>query len=566
MGKLSRRNVWLLYILLLSFGMVTCNDVEDSSSDISDYSDDDGIIEMNPQYAGVFENSDSIDHDTESEEVDGKAVIDRTMSKSQKGMSSSVRFVKKHRKEITFALILFAFRREICGCIRSLLTKTGPSGEKKIRRIPLSPTSILKIILFIDIMRKMQSNSYDGPPTSSPNPSFLSAFTRDGNSAYLPPVEQHYTFECLNDRYKRDRMAFQKAISGQHHTLPSFKSILGTKRKSHDSHGASERKMTSDANKFNGSTAIILDLTALDTSVSQIDVIRDEVSFLLHTHRANQEDAKSAVNITSSGEHNSAIPELEVIVLLESPGGSASDYGLGANQMMRLRDEPGITLTICVDKVAASGGYMMACVAHRLCCAHFAVVGSIGVIGQALNIHNILQNWGVRPLVFRGGKDKAPVGMIGEVTKEGIAKVQSMVDKTHFAFKRHVVGARPGMANHIEEVSTGDVYLGSDAIGVGLVDRLITSDEYIGEKVSEGVKVLKLMRNVRRSLHLWTPNRLSPFAQSASDLQRVLSKIAEMLEDFTGGTSRNGSSLGSTSLSALFADSETKRVTLSRNN
>lgn len=116
---------------------------------------------------------------------------------------------------------------------------------------------------------------------------------------------------------------------------------------------------------------------------------------------------------------NKPYDELEIIILLESPGGSAADYGLGASHIKRLRTEPGIKVTICVDKVAASGGYMMACMATpgQLYCAPFAAIGSIGVIGQTLNIHNTLQNWGVKPLVFRGGKDKAPIGLVGEITK-----------------------------------------------------------------------------------------------------------------------------------------------------
>ncbi|EEC48617.1 predicted protein, partial [Phaeodactylum tricornutum CCAP 1055/1] len=101
-----------------------------------------------------------------------------------------------------------------------------------------------------------------------------------------------------------------------------------------------------------------------------------------------------------------------------------------AQQLVRLRNEPGLTVTIVVDKVAASGGYMIACTASpgRLFAAPFAVVGSIGVIGQTFNIHKTLEGWGVRPLVFRGGRDKAPVGLVGEVTEEGLAKVQDMVD------------------------------------------------------------------------------------------------------------------------------------------
>lgn len=116
------------------------------------------------------------------------------------------------------------------------------------------------------------------------------------------------------------------------------------------------------------------------------------------------------------------------------------------------------------------------------------------MVGSAINIHNVLQGWGVKPLVFRGGKNKAPVGLIGEVTKDGMKQVQSMVDATHVAFKRHVVAARPVLSGNINKVATGEVWLGYEALNVGLVDRIITSDEYIGERILQGARVLRLVR------------------------------------------------------------------------
>lgn len=119
---------------------------------------------------------------------------------------------------------------------------------------------------------------------------------------------------------------------------------------------------------------------------------------------------------------------------------------------------------------------MMACTSSpgRLYAAPLAVLGSIGVVGQAVNIQKTLEGWGVQPLVFRGGRDKSPVGLLGEITEEGLAKVQDMVDDTHRAFQRHVVEARPVVAANIEHLATGDTWLGYDAIKVGLIDQIMT--------------------------------------------------------------------------------------------
>jgi len=180
-------------------------------------------------------------------------------------------------------------------------------------------------------------------------------------------------------------------------------------------------------------------------------------------------------------------------------------------------------VTVCVDTVAASGGYMMACMSSpgRLFCAPFAMVGSIGVIGQSLNIQKTLEGYGVRPYVFRGGKMKNPVGMVGDVTRDGVVAMQNMIDRVHDAFRDHVASARGGafaeasgggertnsarsstpIGGIMDRVANGDVFLGVEAIKLGLVDRLVTSDEYISERIRNGARVLKLI-NYRRPVGL----------------------------------------------------------------
>jgi len=173
----------------------------------------------------------------------------------------------------------------------------------------------------------------------------------------------------------------------------------------------------------------------------------------------------------------------------------------------------------------------MACTSSpgRLYAAPFAVVGSIGVIGQTVNIHSALESWGVKPLVFRGGKHKAPVGLIGEVSDEGMKTIQTMIDKTHNAFKRHVLAARPKLAKQIDDVATGDVWLGCDALDVGLIDRVITSDEYIQQRLRNGVRVLKLINYDKRRFHFAGIHPQRPLAKLFADTSNVLSKISNLL-------------------------------------
>jgi serine protease SohB len=167
---------------------------------------------------------------------------------------------------------------------------------------------------------------------------------------------------------------------------------------------------------------------------------------------------------------------------------------------------------------------MIACTSSpgRLLAAPFALLGSIGVVGQTINVHKALEGWGVQPLVFRGGRDKAPVGLLGEVTQQGLAKVQDMVDDTHRAFKRFVAESRPAVASRIEQVATGDVWLGYDALEQGLIDRIVTSDEYIGEKMAQGARVLKLVLFKRGSFPFQRPSSTSePVSMATSIGSRI---------------------------------------------
>ncbi len=166
----------------------------------------------------------------------------------------------------------------------------------------------------------------------------------------------------------------------------------------------------------------------------------------------------------------------EVVVCLESPGGMVHSYGLAASQMMRVRNQ-GIPLTAVVDKVAASGGYLMAAVANKIVAAPFAVVGSIGVVAQVPNVHRLLKKNDVDVEVLTAGKYKRTLTLLGENTEEGREKFQQELEDVHALFQEFVVENRPEM--DIATVATGEAWYGSRALELNLVDRLATSDEYL---------------------------------------------------------------------------------------
>ncbi|MFE8069779.1 protease SohB [Marinobacteraceae bacterium S3BR75-40.1] len=166
----------------------------------------------------------------------------------------------------------------------------------------------------------------------------------------------------------------------------------------------------------------------------------------------------------------------EVVVRLESGGGLVHAYGLAAAQLDRVRQAK-LPLTVCVDKVAASGGYMMACVADRIVASPFAVLGSIGVVAQLPNFHRLLKKHDVDYEVLTAGEYKRTLTVFGENTEKGRRKFLDDLEDTHGLFKDYVSERRPEL--DIDAVANGDIWFGQRALDVKLVDELMTSDQYL---------------------------------------------------------------------------------------
>lgn len=206
--------------------------------------------------------------------------------------------------------------------------------------------------------------------------------------------------------------------------------------------------------KKNDQKIYVLDFKG-DVQASAVDTIREEITLILATAKAGHD---------------------RVVVRLESPGGMVHGYGLAAAQLVRLRDA-GFNVTICVDKVAASGGYMMACIANEIISAPFAVVGSIGVVAQVPNFNRLLKQHNVDFELYTAGEYKRTVTMFGENTPEGKAKFEEELQQTHSLFKHFVEKYRPQL--DVAKVATGEHWYGEDARELNLVDKLQTSDEYL---------------------------------------------------------------------------------------
>jgi serine protease SohB len=166
----------------------------------------------------------------------------------------------------------------------------------------------------------------------------------------------------------------------------------------------------------------------------------------------------------------------EVVLRLESPGGTVTGYGLAAAEILRLREHK-IKITASVDQVAASGGYMMAAAADRIVAAPFALVGSIGVVAAVPNLHRLLEKNDIDFEEMTAGEFKRSVSVLGEITPAGREHFRGKLEDTHDAFKVHVARCRPNV--NLAEVANGDVWLASEAVTIGLVDEIMTGDELL---------------------------------------------------------------------------------------
>lgn len=230
-----------------------------------------------------------------------------------------------------------------------------------------------------------------------------------------------------------------------------------------------------------------------DVQASDVETLRREISAILQV--ANQND--------------------EVLVRLESPGGLVHSYGLAASQLRRIRNS-GIKLTVAVDRVAASGGYMMACIADRIVAAPFSIIGSIGVVAQIPNFHRLLKKNDIDVELMTAGEYKRTLTMLGENTEKGRAKFQEELEDTHQLFKDFVRENRRGL--DLDKVATGEHWFGIQAKEMGLVDEIMTSDELLQQR-KDAVTLYQVNWEVKRKLG----ERLG-FSMETT-LQRVIERL-----------------------------------------
>ena len=249
--------------------------------------------------------------------------------------------------------------------------------------------------------------------------------------------------EDLNKKYRKLSDGLRDAVS----------------TKEEQKKAAKERKAEAKAKEKQASSrprSFVIDFKG-DLKASAVGSLREEVSAVLDV----------------------ATPDDEIILRLENHGGIVHEHGLAASQLARIRDRE-IPLVVCVDKVAASGGYLMACVGSQVYAAPFAILGSIGVLAQIPNFNRMLDSHGVDFEQVTAGQYKRTVTMFGKNTDEDRAKLKEELEDVHALFKDAVAKYRPTL--DLDKVATGEHWSGTRALELGLADELRTSDEVLAER------------------------------------------------------------------------------------
>lgn len=293
-------------------------------------------------------------------------------------------------------------------------------------------------------------------------------------------TQKSFDIELLHEKYEDQTQALKSVVLNDSELKLEKKRLKKEKKENH---------------KTTKSKVYVINFLKGDIKASASENLREEISTILGV----------------------ATPQDEVVVCVESPGGLVHSYGFAAAQLLRIKSA-NIPLTICIDQVAASGGYLMACTANKILAAPFALVGSIGVVAQVPNFSRLLKKHDVDYKEYTAGDYKRTVSLFGEITEKGETKFKEQLEITHELFKSFVSINRPKM--DIQKVATGEFWYGESALKLGLVDEIRTSDDYLQYK-SKDHQVIKISFEQKPS-----------FSDKVSDIfskavSQTLSKIIE---------------------------------------
>lgn len=277
--------------------------------------------------------------------------------------------------------------------------------------------------------------------------------------------------EKINDKFDNLKEALEEEILSKE----ELKALKKERKKQQKEEDKAEKKRLKQGEEEPHRGRLFLLKFIGDMDASEVDNLREAITAVISVAKPNLD---------------------EVLVILDSAGGYVHSYGLAASQLKRIRDRQ-IPLTASVDLTAASGGYLMASVANKIIAAPFAIIGSIGVLAQVPNFNRLLEKYDIDIEQHTAGEYKTTLTMLGKNTDKARQKFREELEDTHVLFKQFVLEHRPAL--QIEKLATGEHWYGQQALNLGLIDELITSDDYL-LKMSESKDIYEVTYAISESL------------------------------------------------------------------
>jgi serine protease SohB len=177
-----------------------------------------------------------------------------------------------------------------------------------------------------------------------------------------------------------------------------------------------------------------------------------------------------------------------VALVINSPGGSPVQSSLIGARIRRLAAENSLPVFAFVEDVAASGGYWLAVTADEIYVDDSSILGSIGVISAGFGAHDLLQRYGIERRVYTAGASKSTLDPFKPEKPEDVDRLKKLLEQIHSVFIAHVTKQRGAKLSDDEDLFTGEIWVGEEAVSVGLADGLGHLVPVMKQRFGENVK------------------------------------------------------------------------------
>ena len=194
-----------------------------------------------------------------------------------------------------------------------------------------------------------------------------------------------------------------------------------------------------------------------------------------------------------------------VAILVNSPGGAAAQSHLIHKRIRALAEEKKKTVTVAVEDLAASGGYMIALAGDEIVVDTSSIVGSIGVVSAGFGFPRLLERIGVERRVYTAGESKAMLDPFRPEREDDVARLRAIQEDVHAAFIALVKARRGKTLADDPDLFSGAFWSGTRAVALGLADRVGDLRSLMRERYGDDVRLrpIPTERNVwRRRLGL----------------------------------------------------------------